>query len=320
MGRQRITTVVLLLILAAVGTFASMRLYDHAVQLQKKRVLLEQKRQSWLALSQVIQKETSSFPGYAGLIIKDLDNNWRIRLNQDQMFPSASLVKIPIMAACFNAASQGKLDLAEVVVLRGADKAGGSGRLKSMPAGSSWTVEQLIGLMVTQSDNTAANILIDRLGFDYLNGYFKQIGLTHTNLSRKMMDFRYRGQGVENYTTAADITHVLELIYQRRFPDPRVSEQCLALLKSQKVNDRIPAKLPPDVVVAHKTGLERFVCHDAGIVFTRQGDYLICVLTRSKGSFRQAKEFIARIAAHTYNEYYLLNLAGMKGGDYVRFK
>ncbi len=297
-----------------------MRLYDNVVQLQKKRVLLEKKRQSWLALSQVIQKETSSFPGYAGLIIKDLDNNWRIRLNQDQMFPSASLVKIPIMAACFNAASQGKLDLAEVVVLRGADKVGGSGKLKAMTAGSSWTVEQLIELMVTQSDNTAANILIDRLGFDYLNGYFKQIGLTHTNLSRKMMDFRYRGQGVENYTTAADITHVLELIYQRRFPDPRVSEQCLALLKSQKVNDRIPAKLPPDVVVAHKTGLERFVCHDAGIVFTRQGDYLICVLTRSKGSFKQAKDFIARIAAHTYNEYYLLNLAGMKGGDYVRFK
>ena len=92
-------------------------------------------------------------------------------------------------------------------------------------------------------------------------------------------------------------------MYNRTFVNAQVSGQCLALLKLQKVKDRIPRRLPENVVVAHKTGLERLVCHDAGIVFTPNGDFLICVLTKSKASYKSSKEFIARIAAYTYHKY-----------------
>jgi beta-lactamase class A len=160
-----------------------------------------------------------------------------------------------------------------------------------------------MALMVTRSDNTAANLLIDLLGRKYLNAYFKRIGLRNTNLSREMMDFKYRKKGIENYTTSKDVSVLLEKMYKGTFINATVSRQCLALLKRQKVKDRIPRKLPRDVVVAHKTGLERSVCHDAGIVFTSNGDFLICVLTKSKAGFGTSKEFIARIAAYTYHNY-----------------
>jgi beta-lactamase class A len=242
----------------------------------------------------------------AGIVIKDLDTGWEFTYNGDRLFPSASIVKIPIMAAVLQAVQDRRIALDQKVTMNASDQTSGSGIIKAMPAGSQFTVEKLLELMVTRSDNTAANMLIRLLGRDYLNSYFKRIGLSNTNLSRDMMDFSCRRKGIENYTTPQDVSRLLEKIYKRTFVNAQVSEQCLALLKLQKVKDRIPRRLPENVVVAHKTGLERLVCHDAGIVFTPNGDFLICVLTKSKASFKSSKEFIARIAAYTYHNYKMM--------------
>jgi beta-lactamase class A len=157
--------------------------------------------------------------------------------------------------------------------------------------------------MITDSDNTAANMLIDLLGFDYLGLTFRELGLEQTNLSRKMMDFRSRAKGVENFTTPREMADILEMIYHRTCVGPQVSEKCLAVLKEQKVNDRIPRYLPRKLSVAHKTGLEHKVCHDAGIVFTEKGDVLICVLTEGNTGAYIAKRMIARIASRVYKFY-----------------
>ena len=125
--------------------------------------------------------------------------------------------------------------------------------------------------------------------------------MANTNLSRKMMDFSERRAGIENCTTADDIAYILDKIYHQELINNDISKKCLGLLKLQKIKDRIPAKLPPDTVVAHKTGLERGICHDAGIVFTDKGNFLICVLTRHKNkTSRLAKKFIAQISFLTY--------------------
>lgn len=95
---------------------------------------------------------------------------------------------------------------------------------------------------------------------------------------------------------------ILEKIYRRNLVNKSVSEKCIGLLKLQRITDRIPKYLPVDIVTAHKTGLERGVCHDVGIVFTRRGDFLICVLTKHKDpNSNSTKEFIAKISLHTYN-------------------
>jgi beta-lactamase class A len=272
-------------------------------QSKREAELLAKKKAAWASLKKILGKQVADFKGEAGVIIEDLSQGWEISLNKDKLFPAASLVKIPIMAACFYAQAEGKISLKDKLVLKTSAKAPGSGVLKNMPAGSSITVDRLIELMIAQSDNTASNMLIDLLTPDYLNTFFKREGLKNTNLARKMMDFKHRKIGVENYTTAEDISRLLERIYRREFLNSAISDKCLAMLLRQKLRDRIPRKLPQDVPVAHKTGLERNVCHDAGIVFTPGGHFLVCVFTKSKNGSRQVKEFIANISLYIYNNY-----------------
>jgi beta-lactamase class A len=101
------------------------------------------------------------------------------------------------------------------------------------------------------------------------------------------------------------MAYILEKLYRRQFLSREVSEKCLALLNQQKINDRIPKALPEDEVsVAHKTGLERHICHDAGIVYTPKGDFLICVLVKHGNRFaKPAKKLISDIALASYNFY-----------------
>lgn len=276
--------------------------YCRYQELKARRLMLEKRKACWENLARDITNETSRFKGKAGIIIKDLEMNWQIELKKDKLFPSASLAKIPIMASCFYAVLKGKIKLDDTLALKQNDKVSGSGTLKDMPAGSILRVENLIERMISESDNTAANMLISLLGFDYLNSCFKEFGLMNTNLARKMMDFRLRKDGMGNYTTAKDCAFLLEKIYRGELINFAVSKRCLDLLKRQKVNDRIPAKLPLGIAAAHKTGLERFVCHDTGIIFAARGNFLICVLTKhTDKNSRRAKDFIADIALAVYN-------------------
>jgi beta-lactamase class A len=186
--------------------------------------------------------------------------------------------------------------------LRSRDKAPGSGKLKCLPPGTGVKVQELVEMMVAESDNTATNMLIGLLGIDYFNGYFRRIGLRNTNLSRKMMDFKARRMGVENYTTAYEQAYLFREIYRGRRISRDVSRRCLQTLLQQHLHDRIPKRLPQGVPVAHKTGLENGVCHDAGIIFTPKGDLLICVLTgHNYRTASVAKKLIADISLDAYN-------------------
>jgi len=259
--------------------------------------------QKWTELEKNIARSLVDFQGEIGFIIKDMETGRSIVHNPDRRFPSASMVKVPIMAACFKAVEDERISLHEVLKLKRADQTWGSGVLRASPPGTQVTVEKLIELMITDSDNTAANMIIDLLGFDYLSQTFKDFGLARTNLSRKMMDFRARANGIENYTTPREMADILEKIYRGTCVSPQASGKCLACLKEQKVNDRIPRYLPRKVIVAHKTGLENRVCHDAGIVFTGRGDVLISVFTEGNTGAIIAKRMIARIAAFVYRAY-----------------
>jgi len=265
---------------------------------------LTQRKLLWLNLEKRIKASVNNFDQDIGLLIKDCASGWEISVNKEKLFPSASLVKMPIMAGIFSASAEDGLDLSSVITLDDQSKTSGSGILKNYAAGTNFDIEKLTEIMITESDNTATNMLIDHLGIETLNGYFKKIGLSHTNLARKMMDFSGRQKGVENYTCAQDLGYLLEQIYFSKLINKEFSRKCLEILKKQKIKDRIPARLPVSAQVAHKTGLEKHVCHDAGIVFTLHGDFIICVLTRH--NFKAAlpsKKFIAGLARDVYCAY-----------------
>ena len=300
------------LFVLAAGSAAFIYYKTVSKEAAEKCRILEERRTAWKSLEGRLQVDAASCAGVIpGIIVVDLSTGWRIEVNPDRLFPSASLVKVPIMASCFFAAAGNRLDLDKRIRLCRRDKVSGSGVIKNLPDGSVFSVNELMSIMISRSDNTASNLLIGCLGQDYLNETFRKLGLRNTNLARKMMDFTSRKQGRENYTSARDIAFLLEEIYYGRLINREYSGQCLAMLKAQKIRDRIPADLPRDIQVAHKTGLEYGVCHDAGIVFMPEGDFLICVLTKHsyKNSY-PAKRFIARIAGKVY-EFYRTEIAGI---------
>lgn len=271
---------------------------------REKRLALAKRKVMWKSLTFALAGRIRSFDARASVVIKDLETNWSFEYNGEQAYPSASLVKIPIMLSCYYAALERKIGLAQIVKISRSQLTGGSGVLKNGPAGAQRTVQELIHLMITESDNTAANALIDLLGFEMYAAYFSRLGLTSTNLVRKMMDFQERKEGVENYTTAREMAYLLEVLYRGKFLSKAISENCLEVLAQQKVRDRIPRKLPSQLIVAHKTGLERHICHDVGIVFTPAGDFLISVLTKHNNTTsRESKKFISDLSRLTYDFY-----------------
>jgi len=239
------------------------------------------------------------------VLIKDLRvTNKKHYFGVRKQFPAASLIKLPILAAALIAIDEGKISLQEKIVIRRKDISGGSGKLKAYKLPHTLTVKELLELMISISDNTASNKIIDILGFDYLEKAFKNLKLEDTVLARKLMDFSLRAKGVENYTSAFDVAFILEGLYNHSIASKELCELSLGFLKNQKVKDRLPKHLPENIALAHKTGLERGVVHDAGIVFTGSSDYLICVLVKNERSYSKAKKFIALVSLLTYNLYH----------------
>jgi len=290
-----------LLLFAALGTYFGQKYYVRFQSAKQERGIREARIAAWHSLQQSLKNEINQFKGEAGITIVDLGAGWEFSHNKAALFPSASLAKIPLMAACFLAAEQGKVKLERTIALKSSDKLTGSGVLKDMPAGTAFSVQRLIGLMMYDSDNTATNIITNLLGIDYVNSACSAFGLRDTRLSRRIADYRLRDQGIENYTTAQDMALLLTKIYRKELGSRNISDQCIAILKLTRMNDRIPKYLPPEITVAHKTGLERGVCHDAGIVFTRTGDFIIVVLTKhAHANSNLSKEFIAKVSSDTY--------------------
>ncbi|MCM8826683.1 MAG: class A beta-lactamase-related serine hydrolase [Candidatus Omnitrophica bacterium] len=244
-----------------------------------------------------------SFDGRFYFVLKDLYNPY-IYLSKDGQKPliAASLIKVPIMVAVFYAIDKGKLNFNDKFIIEKKDITNGSGKLKYLKLPQQFSLAQLIEFMIAESDNTATNKIIDILGFDYINGIFKEIGLRETVLNRKIMDLSARRKGIENYISLNDLILIYEDIYYGKILNPQYSKLMLYYLKRQKISDRIPKFLPNNVTVAHKTGLEKNVVGDGGIIFSDRGDYILCIAVEC-GSYSEGKDFIAKISLMVYNAF-----------------
>lgn len=252
-----------------------------------------------------IKMRSDEFSGEVGIFIKDMWTGKTIRINSEKMFPSASLVKIPIMAAVFQAEEDGLLEFSDEIMLRWRHKVWAKHGLYKKRVGTKYTTLDLVKRMIITSDNTATNMLVEKLGFGYINRNFVNFGLSNTDLRRGIMELKWRKRGIDNYTTAEDMAFLLEEIYHKRLVTRKASGKMLDILKMQRVNDRIPYLLPDNIDIAHKTGSLRDTISDVGIVFTSKGDFIICVLTLNSQNWKTAKKFIRKIADYTYRFCYM---------------
>ena len=253
-------------------------------------------------MEEKIREYLNQQPGEQAVFIKDLTDGETLCFHEKAVFPSASTIKLVIMACLLDQVKTGRLSLEEPVVLTEEMRTGGDGILKELSAGHRFSLREILTLMIIVSDNTATNILIELLGMDAINEMAGKLGLSRTVLGRRMMDSEARKQGKDNYTCADDIAHILELIYERKCVDTPSSRLMLDILRRQQQSGRLQLYLPEEVEIAHKCGDLDFLEHDAGIVLLPKRPYLIVVLTRDNPTNKDGREVIGTVSRMGYEE------------------
>ena len=209
---------------------------------------------------------------------------------------SASMIKMFIMAAAMEKVAAGEMSLDEGIVLNDYDKVGGSGILGGYADGTVLPLRTYMELMITESDNTATNIIINRLGMGTVNDYIARNGYSDTVLKREMMDMEAIAAGRENMTSAKDLGEIFVKIYNHQCVNQALDEVMLEFLKGQTDTDCIPEALPGRIV-AHKTGALPGLIHDGGIVYGGTRDAVIVLLAENITSEYTATERMKEFAA-----------------------
>ncbi|MBI5595119.1 MAG: serine hydrolase [Elusimicrobia bacterium] len=260
-------------------------------------------RASFDAMTGELEKAAAVQRWRTGLYIKDLQRGYEWSYHADDLFPAASLIKLPIMVGVFEKIQRGQLSLYSKLKLRRTTRMGGSGSLKWSRDGTAYTVRYLLEKLIKESDNTAMMLLLDEVGIGFLQQFFPQMGLVYTEINPDGLRLSSGFVRSENYTTAREMGTLLERIYRGEVVNGFASELMLDILKRKRARSRLAKHLPPGWQIAHKTGLLRRSCHDAAIVFSPNGDYVLVTLTGRVDSYPTAKEFIARLGKTTYKHY-----------------
>jgi len=226
-----------------------------------------------------LERAVAGFDGVMGIAVKDLAGTEAFTVNADMMFPQASSIKIPVLIELFRQAQTGTVKLAERVEVTKAMMAGGSGVLQNFGDGASaLSLRDLAVLMIVLSDNTATNILIDRVGMEKVNGMLTHYGLRRTRLQRRMLDTEAQRAGRENLSTPLEMIWLLNLLHQGKILNAENTAAMMEILSYPK-NTPLRRGLPAGVRLANKPGGLTGVSCDSGIVFLEGRPYAISVMT-----------------------------------------
>jgi beta-lactamase class A len=237
-----------------------------------------------------------SVDGVFGVVIRDLATGETFAVHENLVFTQASAIKVQILVELLKQASAGELQLDEVVTVQREDLVGGAGILRQLSAGKvSMSLRDLAVMMIVLSDNTATNILIDRVGMDRVNQTMQELGFARTRLQRKMMDREAVLEERENLSTPAEAARLLEMLHLREILDEESCEQALQILALPK-EGRIGRKLPAGVEVAHKTGSVAGVVNDVGIVRLKSRPFIVSAMINWHLDKEAAEEAIADLS------------------------
>lgn len=214
---------------------------------------------------------------------------------------AASMIKVFILGKAMQQIQAGAMHLEDRIVMTEDDKVGGAGIITGYEAGTAFTVYDLLVLMITESDNTATNMMIDQLGMDQINQYIAREGYADSILQRKMMDFDAVAAGRENYTSVNDLGTFFVRLYNGQVVDPYYDGLMIEILKGQTDTEGIPTALP-NAVVAHKTGELGGVYNDGGIVYDEHNSVIV-VMTDDFSSRDNAIDATIRVSRYLSYEF-----------------
>jgi beta-lactamase class A len=254
----------------------------------------------WAKLEKSILDVDRNLDGVMGVSIVDLTDGHHYSLHADDVFPQASSIKICILAELYRQAQQGKLKLTDIYTVNAADLVQDSDIMGGLTPGvTKITLRDLATMMVAVSDNSAANVLIDRVGMENVNTFLASLGLRDTHLRRKMMDLKAAGEGRENISTPNEMAKLLQALYEEKILNHEMTADFFKVLATQK-ESWIPRDLPEDVKSANKPGSLEGVRNDSGVIFVEKRPYIICVMTTYLHRERDGEEAISNISLQAW--------------------
>lgn len=265
-------------------------------------------------LRRALERVSDGFAGITGISIRNLTTAESLSIRGDEKYPSASLIKVPVLVALLDEVQNGRMQLDERSSLIARDRVGGSGILKHMASGTALTIEDLAWLMITLSDNTATNLLLDKLDIATVGSKMEALGLPHSRIHSKT--FRRQtsiavdssalyGLGV---ATPDEMVALFALLQDGRAVSPALDSLALRMLLANQDGNMMVRWLPGGTRVAHKTGSVDRARNDCGIMYTPAAPIALCVMTRENENTSYAVDspahlLIARIAREVFRHY-----------------
>jgi beta-lactamase class A len=267
----------------------------------------------WQKLEATIQDVDQNLDGVMGVAIEDLTTSDHFFLRENEVFAQASSIKITVLAELYRQAERGKLKLTDLYTVQSSDLVPDSDIMGGLTPGiTRVTLRDLATMMVAVSDNSATNVLIDRVGMDNVNGTLDSLGLSHTRLRRKMMDVEAARQGRENISTPREMMTLLEAIYRGKVLNKDFTADFFKVLSTNK-DSWIPRDLPAGLRIANKPGSLEAVRNDSGIVFVEGRPYVICVMTAFLREERDGEQAISRVSLAAWRMFDRLSRASEYG-------
>ena len=237
------------------------------------------------------------------IFLADLDNQEYVSINGQTPISAASTIKLPVLVALFQDVDAGKINLEEKLTMIEDVIGSGSGNMQYEKPGTQFTVLETATKMMTISDNTATNMLIERMGgMDAVNQRFMDWGLASTRLRNPLPDLTGT-----NTTSPEDLGNLLTQVEAGDMVSLRSRDRLLHIMRNIVRNTLLPQGLEEDAVIAHKTGDIKSVLGDAGIIDMPNGKrYIAAVLVKRPDNDPRAKEFIQKMSkvAYQYFKWY----------------
>jgi len=285
----------------------------------------EKQQALWQKMTESVEQIDKHLNGVMGVAVLDLTDGKQFLLRPDEVFPQASSIKIAVLAELYHQEQQsengvaGKQRLKDLYTVRREDMVPDSDIMLGLTPGvTQLTNRDLATMMVAVSDNSATNVLIDKLGMENVNALLRSLGLRQTKLQRKMMDLKAAGEGRENIATPREMMTLLEQIYKGRLFNRALTDDFFKMLSTGA--DDVDTKasmilrgIPPGVMVADKVGELEAVRADSGVVFATNRPFVICVMTTYLSDEKEGEKAIENVARAAFPYFDMVGRASEYG-------
>jgi beta-lactamase class A len=249
-------------------------------------------------LTKQLQDLTAKYPQLkAGILIADIENQSYVNLAGTKNFSAASTIKLPILIAFFQEVDAGNINLDELLTMTKTSLADGAGNMQYQPIGKKFSAIETATNMIVVSDNTATNMLIERLGgAKTLNKKFADWGLIATKINQPLPD-----KTGTNTTSPEELSNLLLKLDRGELVSLASRDRILEMMKHTERNNLLPQGLDKGATIAHKTGTILSVLGDTGIIYMPNGKrYIASVLVKRPNDDSQAESLIQEISRTVY--------------------